>query len=84
MNLYNNELKKIFSIHQPRDGSEAKNVLEEVENRKKIAKEKGLDRLITDIYFECLDIFFRWSCDSIEDFYKESYPNVVFLLKKVE
>ena len=81
---YNNELKdQQFLRLKPREGTEAKKVLEEVEKRKKIAKEKGLDRLITHIYFQYLDYSFRWTSESIKNYFKESYQNVLDLLKEV-
>jgi len=83
MKEYNNELKNRFLRLKPREGSEAKKVLEEVEKRKKIAKEKGLDRLITHIYFKYLDHFFRWSTESIKDYFKDSYPDVLRLLTEI-
>lgn len=83
MEVYNNELECRILRRIPRDGTEAKKVLGEVEIRKRIAKEKGLDRLIIHIYFGYIEHFFRWSCESINDYFKDSYPEVLSLLREI-
>lgn len=45
---------------EPREGTEAHLVKKEVEKRKKIAKDKGLDRLIIDVYNDCLKYYPSW------------------------
>lgn len=45
---------------EPRKGTEADLVKQEVEKRKKIAKDKGLDRLVIDVYHDCLKYYPSW------------------------
>ena len=45
---------------EPRVGTEAYLVKQEAERRKKIAKDKKLDQLLVDTYFDCLKFYPAW------------------------
>ena len=47
-------------MYKPRQGTEAYHVEQIVEQRKKIAKSKNLDKLIIDVYHDCLHSYPHW------------------------